>query len=121
MSFRASLAVLAGFFLLLPCAFLALLVLGIALPPVLVPAAYVVGMLIAFVALLALLALYPASIIWAYRDANSRGKPGWVLALIVAFAYWPFGLLVWLLFRPEKTLGYRNIGAGLFAGNQGHV
>jgi len=113
MSFRASLAVLAGFFLL-SAAFLALLVLSGALP-------MWMGLVFAVPIMLGVLSLYPISIIWVYRDANSRGKPGWAVALLVAFAYWPFGLLAWVIFRPEKPQGYRNLGAASFAGTPGQA
>ena len=56
--------------------------------------------LIGIVLGIVLLALYIWSIVWAYRDANSRGKPGWLVALLVALLSWPVGLLVWLIFRP---------------------
>ncbi len=43
------------------------------------------------------------SVIWAYKDGNERGKPGWLVALMVFFVSWPAGLFIWLVFRPEKT------------------
>jgi hypothetical protein len=49
------------------------------------------------------LVLYVWSIIWAYRDAERRGKPGWLVALLVALLSWPFSLLVWIIFRPNTT------------------
>ena len=36
---------------------------------------------------------------WGYRDGESRGKPGWLVALLVL--YFPVGLIVWLVFRPD--------------------
>jgi hypothetical protein len=120
MSFLASLGFLASFFLV--CAVLALMVLF----PVLVPIVIVVGAVLAFIALLALLALYPISIIWAYRDANSRGKSGVALALLVAlsplcaFIAWPLSLLAWVVLRPDKQLAYRNLGPSSFA-SAGHA
>ena len=47
-----------------------------------------------------LLVLYCWSVLWAYRDANRRGKPGWLVAVMVTLFSWPLGLIVWLLFRP---------------------
>ncbi|WP_347158647.1 hypothetical protein [Pontibacter chitinilyticus] len=47
------------------------------------------------------LVLYIWSIVWAYNDAERRGKPGWLVALLVALLSWPISLLVWLLFRPD--------------------
>lgn len=48
--------------------------------------------------------IFCGSIAWAWRDAGQRGKPGWAAALLVGLGFWPFGLLMWILFRPEKTL-----------------
>lgn len=39
--------------------------------------------------------------VWAFHDAEQRGKSGWLAGLMV-FLGFPAGLLVWLLFRPEK-------------------
>jgi len=99
--------------------------------PVLLPGVLavvlLVGILLAFVALLALLAIYPASIVWAYRDARSRGKSGMALALLVAlspflaFIAWPLSMLAWIVFRPEKKTAYQYIGRGAFASTAGHA
>lgn len=51
---------------------------------------------------LVVLVFYIWSIIWAYRDAERKGKPGILVALIVALLAWPMGLLVWLLVRPSR-------------------
>ena len=59
--------------------------------------------LIGIVVGIVLLVLYIWSIVWAYRDANDRGKPGWLVALLVALLSWPVGLVVWLLFRPTHS------------------
>lgn len=56
--------------------------------------------LIGLVLALVTLVLYVWSIIWAYRDAERRGKPGWLVALLVALLSWPLSLLVWIIFRP---------------------
>ena len=50
--------------------------------------------------ILAVAGLYVASIVWAYRDVEQRGKSGLLVALLVALATWPLGLLVWVLVRP---------------------
>ncbi|MDX5482594.1 MAG: hypothetical protein LPK07_13020 [Hymenobacteraceae bacterium] len=55
---------------------------------------------------LVVLVLYIWSIVWSYKDAERRGKPGWLVALIVALLSWPISLLVWLLVRPEVKTTY---------------
>jgi len=55
---------------------------------------------------LLVLILYSWSIIWSYKDAERRGKPGWLVALIVALLSWPISLLVWLLVRPGVKAAY---------------
>jgi hypothetical protein len=42
------------------------------------------------------------SIVWAYGDARRRGKPAILVALLVALVSWPLGLLIWVIFRPER-------------------
>lgn len=54
---------------------------------------------------LSLLVLYLWSIAWSYGDANARGKPGCLVAILVALFSWPLGLLLWVIFRPERR-GY---------------
>jgi hypothetical protein len=54
--------------------------------------------------------LYVGSVIWAFCDANARGKPGWAVALLVAIGFWPIGLLAWFVFRPEKKSSPVNTG-----------
>ena len=49
--------------------------------------------------------LWVWSIVWAYRDAERRGKSGLLVALLVAFLSWPLGLLAWVIFRPEAPQG----------------
>jgi len=34
-------------------------------------------------------------------DARKRGKPA-ILVVLLAFASFPFGLLLWLVFRPDS-------------------
>ena len=62
----------------------------------------IIGMILGLI----LLVIYIWSIIWSYKDAESRGKPGWLVAIIVAFLAWPLGLLVWLLVRPNNKTTY---------------
>lgn len=47
--------------------------------------------------------LYVWSIIWAYRDAEARGKEGLLVAVLVALVAWPLGLLIWLFVRPDEA------------------
>jgi hypothetical protein len=56
-----------------------------------------VGILLAIV----LFGLYAWSIVWAYGDAEKRGKSGCLVALLVIFLSWPIGLIAWLVFRPD--------------------
>ncbi len=44
--------------------------------------------------------------IWAYGDAERRGKSGCLVAILVFFLSWPLGLILWIVFRPEPP-GYR--------------
>jgi len=62
--------------------------------------AEVSGAVLAGILVLALLCLYIGSVIWSFGDARARGKSGCLVALLVAFLQWPFGLLAWLVFRP---------------------
>ncbi|MBC5991252.1 hypothetical protein [Pontibacter cellulosilyticus] len=55
---------------------------------------------------LIVLVIYLWSIVWAYKDAERRGKPGWLVAIVVAFLAWPIGLLLWLLVRPNDRTTY---------------
>lgn len=52
--------------------------------------------------------IYVWSIVWSYKDAKRRGKPGWLVAIIVALLAWPLGLLVWLLVRPNGRAPYNT-------------
>jgi hypothetical protein len=46
--------------------------------------------------------LYLASVIWAFGDAQRRGKSGCLIALVVLL-FWPVSLILWLIFRPGRT------------------
>jgi hypothetical protein len=39
--------------------------------------------------------------IWAFGDAKRRNKPPVLVVLLAMFAVWPFGLIAWLVFRPD--------------------
>ena len=58
-----------------------------------------------------LLPAFIASIVWVWRDAERRGQPGFIVAVLVTFLFWPFSLIVWLLARPQ-------VGATPTAGRQ---
>jgi len=62
------------------------------------------GILTAVCIFIPLFILYIYTVIWAYKDANQRGKPGWLAALLVFLLSWPVGLIVWLLIRPEDKI-----------------
>jgi hypothetical protein len=57
--------------------------------------------LIGIILCILLLVFYVWSIVWAYTDAERRGKPGWLVALVVLLMVWPVGLVIWLLLRPQ--------------------
>jgi hypothetical protein len=61
-------------------------------------AALIIGILI--------LVVYIWSVVWAYKDAEQRGKPGWLVALLVALLSWPLGLIIWVIFRPDASRQY---------------
>jgi hypothetical protein len=46
-------------------------------------------------------------LIWAMRDAESRGKSGCLVVLLILVLHIP-GLIIWLLIRPEKKIGNRD-------------
>jgi len=57
---------------------------------------------------LAILGLWGWSIVWAYGDAERRGKSGCLVALLVLLLSWPVGLIAWLVFRPDERPGGRG-------------
>lgn len=59
--------------------------------------------IVIFIVILCLLflAVYIASIVWVYRDAERHGKSGILVALLVALISWPIGLVVWLIVRKN--------------------
>jgi len=48
-----------------------------------------------------ILVLYLWSGVWVYRDAERRGKPAWLVTLLVLLLSWPLSLAVWVVLRPE--------------------
>ena len=58
------------------------------------------GLSLAIVLGCGLLCLLFLSLQMLAQDAKKRGKPGFLIALLVLFTF-PMGLLLWLLFRPE--------------------
>ncbi len=55
------------------------------------------------VVLLLLATAFAGSIAWVWRDAERRGQPGFIVAVLVAFLFWPLSLLVWLAARPAQS------------------
>jgi hypothetical protein len=53
-----------------------------------------------FVALVVPLAFLTLLIFWTATDAMKRGKPPLLVCLLVVLSF-PFGLLAWLVFRPQ--------------------
>ena len=62
---------------------------------------HAIGSLVGVFFVAVLFGLYIWSIVWAYGDAQSRGKSGCLVALLVIFLSWPIGLIAWLVFRPD--------------------
>ena len=60
--------------------------------------------------LLPMLVIYIGSIVWAYNDAEKRGKSGLLVALLVLLATWPVGLIIWLVIRPTEKNPPRYAG-----------
>ncbi len=52
-----------------------------------------------------LLAIFTLFVRWTAADAIKRGKSPWLIALIVVL-FFPWGLLAWLIFRPEIETPY---------------
>lgn len=46
--------------------------------------------------------VYAGSLAWLFADAENRGKSGCLVVLVAMFLFWPIGLVVWLVFRPER-------------------
>lgn len=72
------------------------------------------GILFLGIAILAgvlLSGVYVFSIVWAAIDAANRGKPWFLVTLLVALVAWPIGLVLWLAFRPKPAGGDRSLGS----------
>ena len=70
------------------------------------------GIALFFVAaflVIGILALLVWSLIWVYRDAEARGKPGWAVSLLVLILKWPISLLAWIVFRPEQSVKQKPV------------
>ena len=52
------------------------------------------------VLILCIIAAFIATVRMCAKDAIRRGKSPWLVTLIV-IGFFPFGLLVWLIFRPK--------------------
>lgn len=52
---------------------------------------------------LAVLAAWAGSVAWVWRDAERRGQPGFIVAVLVALLCWPLSLIVWAAARPNLT------------------
>jgi len=63
----------------------------------------IMGMFMMLCVMIPMFIIVIGSVVWAYKDANERGKSGWLVALMVFFVSWPAGLLIWLVFRPDKV------------------
>lgn len=63
------------------------------------------GILLAVLLIILCLGILVWSLIWVYNDAEKRGKPGLLVALMVFLLSWPISLLVWIVFRPDVTKG----------------
>ena len=65
----------------------------------------IIGPIAALIGLLslAMLVVWALSIAWVVRDADSRGKPGCALGLVIGILAWPWGLLVyWLVAQSDR-------------------
>jgi hypothetical protein len=69
------------------------------------------GILLAGLAAIGILGLLIWSLVWVYRDAEARGKPGWAVSLLVLLLKWPISLLLWIVFRPQLLVtGNKSAG-----------
>lgn len=59
------------------------------------------GFLLLFGLGFVVLAALAGSVAWVWRDANRRGQPGFIVAVLVALLCWPVSLIVWVLARPN--------------------
>ena len=59
-----------------------------------------VSSLLDVVLILCIIAAFIATVRMCAKDAIRRGKSPWLVTLMV-IGFFPFGLLVWLIFRPK--------------------
>ena len=64
-----------------------------------------IGVALVGAVIIAVIGLLICSLVWIYRDAEARGKSGWVVALFALFFKWPVSLLLWVIFRPQISAG----------------
>ena len=55
---------------------------------------------IVWFSVIVLLAVWAGSVAWVWRDANQRGQPGFIVAVLAACLVWPISLLIWAAARP---------------------
>jgi len=72
-----------------------------------------IGLLLGGVLGLGLVFLFVGSIVWAFQDAEARGKSGCLVAILVALLSWPLGLVAWLIFRPDGPKKRENVRIAL--------
>ncbi|MGB2905492.1 MAG: hypothetical protein WBB73_00215 [Candidatus Aminicenantaceae bacterium] len=63
-------------------------------------AEFIGGIFLLFLGLI-LLGLMVISLVWAYNDAEKRGRQGCLVVILLFLFSWPFSLLLWIVFRPD--------------------
>ena len=58
--------------------------------------------LLYFVPFFAAACLWIWSGVWAFHDARRRGRPPFLVAMLVLLFAWPASVLVWIALRPDK-------------------
>lgn len=58
---------------------------------------------------LAATAVYVATLVWVYRDAEARDTNPVLVTILVAIVSWPLGLIVWAVVRPDEFDLYDGI------------
>lgn len=61
----------------------------------------ILGQVLPLLAILGLICLWLWSSGWAGKDAIRRGKPGWLVGILVLLT-WPLGFLAWVALRPNE-------------------
>jgi len=70
---------------------------------------YLLEIALAFVVLFLVVIVITKAISWASDDARRRGKSP-VLVCVAVILFFPWGLVAWLIFRPENAIGLRLPG-----------